>query len=283
MDTKRLAAQKVQEQGKAKEIVVALLYDFDGTLVPGNMHEHGFIEKMGLTIEDFWTMSDDLALEQNADNNLAYMCLTLQYAKRLGTTKKDFMSYGKDVKYFNGVENWFDRINEFGKKLGIRVEHYLISSGLSEMVEGMSIFPKFTKVYANRFMYDENGVAYWPARVVNYTDKTQFLFRISKGCLNETDKSVNDRSEYIRIPFKNMLYFGDGLTDVPCMAILQEHEGHCIGVYTPDKNKKTVEKLLNDKRVNVIAEGDYSEGSKIDKYVKSLLLKIKADYILENQ
>ena len=266
-----------------KYIDVAICYDFDGTLAPGNMHEHGFIEKMGLTVQDFWTLSDDLALEQNADNNLAYMCLTLQYAKRLGTTKKDFMSYGRDVKYFNGVENWFDRINEFGKKLGIRVEHYLISSGLSEMVEGMSIYPKFTRVYANRYMYDNNGVAFWPARIVNYTDKTQYLYRISKGCLDETDKSVNNRSEYIRIPFKNMLYFGDGLTDVPCMAILQEHEGHCIGVYTPDKNKKTVEKLLEDKRVNVIAEGDYSEGSKIDKYVKSLLLKIKADHVLDNQ
>ncbi len=283
MSTKRLTAQNVQEQGKAKEIVVALLYDFDGTLAPGNMHEHGFIEKMGLTVQDFWTLSDDLALEQNADNNLAYMCLTLQYAKRLGTTKKDFMSYGRDVKYFNGVENWFDRINEFGKKLGIRVEHYLISSGLSEMVEGMSICHKFTRVYANRYMYDDNGVAFWPARIVNYTDKTQYLYRISKGCLDETDKSVNNRTEKIRIPFKHMLYLGDGLTDVPCMSILQEHQGHCIGVYTPGKNKKTAEKLLDDKRVNVIAEGDYSEGSKIDKYVKSLLLKIKADHVLDNQ
>jgi phosphoserine phosphatase len=265
-----------------KELVVALLYDFDGTLAPGNMHEHGFIEKMGLTTPVFWNKSDNLALEQNADSNLAYMWLTLEEAKRLGTTKKDFMSYGKDVKYFEGVEDWFDRINAYGKKLGIRIEHYLISSGLSEMVEGMSIYPKFTKVYANRYMYDTNGVAFWPARIVNYTDKTQYLYRISKGCLEESDKSVNDRSSSTRIPFKHMLYFGDGLTDVPCMAILQEYGVHAIGMYAPRKSKKNAEKLLHDKRVNTIAAADYSEGSKIDKYVKSLLLKIKADEILES-
>ena len=265
-----------------QELVVALLYDFDGTLAPGNMHEHGFIEKMGLKTEEFWNKSDTLALEQNADSNLAYMLKTLEEAKKLGTTKKDFMSYGKDVKYFKGVEDWFDRINIYGKKLGIKVEHYLISSGLSEMVEGMSIYPKFTRVYANRYMYDHNGVAFWPARIVNFTDKTQYIYRISKGCLDETDNSVNNRTEKIRIPFKHMLYLGDGLTDVPCMSILQEHEGHCIGVYTPNKNKKTAEKLLEEKRVNIIAESDYSEGSKIDKYVKSLLLKIRTDAVLES-
>lgn len=272
-------SSKKKVQKTNTPIKVAFLYDFDGTLAPGNMHEHGFIEKMGLKTEEFWEMSDDLALEQNADSNLSYMYLTLAHAKRLGTTKKDFMSYGKTVQYFKGVEEWFDRINKFGKSLGIQVEHYLISSGLSEMVEGMNIFPKFTKVYANRFMYDTNGVAYWPARIVNYTDKTQYLYRISKGCLEEWDKSVNERQNEVRIPFQNMLYFGDGLTDVPCMAILQEYGGHAIGVYTPhkQKSKKTAEKLLSDERVNIIAAANYSEGSKIDKYVKKLLLKIKAD------
>lgn len=263
-------------------LTVAFLYDFDGTLAPGNMHEHGFIEKMGLKTEDFWKKSDSLALEQNADSNLAYMLQTLEEAKKLGTTKKDFMSYGKTITYFKGVEEWFDRINKFGKELGIKIEHYLISSGLSEMVEGMSIYPKFTRVYANRFMYDKNGVAYWPARIVNYTDKTQYLYRISKGCLDEGDKSVNDRTGSVRIPFKNMLYFGDGLTDVPCMAILQEYGGHAIGVYTPynKKSKQVAEKLYEDQRVNTIAIADYSDESRIDAYVKSLLMKIKADHSL---
>lgn len=279
MRTKNSDTQNVQKVKTKAPITVAFLYDFDGTLAPGNMHEHGFIEKMGLKTKDFWTLSDNLALEQNADSNLAYMHLTLEYAKRLGTTKKDFMSYGQTVQYFKGVEEWFNRINIFGKKLGIKIEHYLISSGLSEMVEGMSIYPNFTKVYANRFMYDTNGVAYWPARIVNYTDKTQYLYRISKGCLNEWDKSVNERQNEVRIPFQNMLYFGDGLTDVPCMAILQEYGGHSIGVYTPynQKSKKTAEKLLADERVNITALADYSENGKIDKYVKALLLKIKAD------
>ncbi|MBR1949014.1 MAG: haloacid dehalogenase-like hydrolase [Alphaproteobacteria bacterium] len=264
---------------KRNNIIVALLYDFDGTLAPGNMHEHGFIEKMGLTTNEFWNKSDNLALEQNADSNLAYMWLTLEEAKRLGTKKEDFMSYGSKITYFKGVEDWFKRINDYGKELGITVEHYLISSGLSEIVEGMSIYPNFKKVYANRYMYDKNGVAHWPARIVNYTDKTQYLYRISKGCLDEGDKSVNDRCENIRIPFTNMLYFGDGLTDVPCMAILQDYGGHSVGVYTPCKkgNQKNVKKLLEDGRINISAPADYSEGSKIDTYVKTLLRKIKAD------
>ena len=245
------------------------------------MHEHGFIEKMGLTTENFWNKSDTLAAKQNADSNLAYMWLTLEMAKKLGSKREDFVSYGKDIKYFKGVREWFDRINNFGKKLGIKVEHYLISSGLSEMVEGMSIYPKFTRIYANRYMYDANGVAFWPSRIVNYTDKTQYLYRISKGCLDECDKSVNDRANELRIPFKNMLYFGDGLTDVPCMAILQEYGGHCIGIYTPHKSKKIAEKLLADKRVNTIAPANYCEGGVIDKYVKTLLFKIKADNELE--
>lgn len=266
-----------------KKIKVAICYDFDGTLAQGNMQEYGFMENLGISPDEFWGKSDALAAQQNADSNLAYMWCMLEESRRrgVGFTKQDFMSCGKTINLFKGVDSWFDRINAYGKELGIEVEHYLLSSGLSEIVEGMPIYKKFTKVYANRFMYDVNGVAFWPAQIVNYTTKTQYLYRISKGCLDESDKSVNDRTkpEDRVIPFKRMLYLGDGLTDVPCMATLKKFGGYAAAVYTPNKKggKAVANQLLQDGRVDVVAAADYSEGSKIEQYVKALLQKLKAD------
>jgi phosphoserine phosphatase len=279
MKTTKRSTQDVQNE----QTVVAFIYDFDGTLAPGNMHEHYLLPKLGITPDEFWAKSDALAENKGADNNLAYMWLTLQLAKDLGIKKSDFQSYGKEVSLFKGVNDWFERINTYGESLGIKVEHYIISSGLHEMLEGMDVAKNFKKIYANRFMYNEDGIAYWPARIMNYTDKTQCLFRISKGCLDEADRSVNDKSKDFRIEFKNMLYFGDGLTDVPCMAILQKNGGHSIGVYSTERSKKTAEKLLADQRVNIIASADYSEEEKIDSYVKALLNKIHADEELYNR
>ncbi|MBR6663254.1 MAG: haloacid dehalogenase-like hydrolase [Alphaproteobacteria bacterium] len=271
-----------------KTVKVAICYDFDGTLAPGNMQEYDFMSKLNMKPAEFWDKSDALAAEQKADSNLAYMLTMLNEARsrNIGFTKEDFTSYGKNIKLFKGVEDWFDRINAYGKELGIEVEHYLLSSGLSEIVEGMPIYKKFNKVYACRFMYDSNGVAIWPAQVVNYTTKTQYLFRISKGCLEENDKSVNDRTlpEERNIPFTNILYVGDGITDVPCMAMLMKFGGHAAAVYTPRKKNgaKTANALLADGRVDCIAPADYTEGSRMDKYVKALLHKVKADSDLQN-
>jgi hypothetical protein len=273
---------------KKKDLLfkVAICYDFDGTLAYGNMQEYDFMSNLNIEADDFWNKSDTLAAEQNADSNLAYMWTMLEEAKRYGTTKEDFAACGKNIRMFKGVDTWFDRINKYAAKLGIEAEHYLLSSGLQEIVEGMPISAKFKKVYANRFMYDANGVAFWPAQIVNYTTKTQYLFRISKGCLDEGDKTVNDRTnpEDRVIPFTNMLYVGDGLTDVPCMATLKKFGGHAAAVYTPRKknNKKLANKLLEDRRVDVIAPADYSEGSRMDKFVKALLNQLKAEYELNN-
>ena len=273
--------------GKIK-FKVAICYDFDGTLAYGNMQEYDFMEKLGISPAEFWSKSDTLAAQNNADSNLTYMWCMLEESRRraVGFTKQDFMSYGKNIKMFKGAENWFDRINAYARTLGIEVEHYLLSSGLSEIVEGMPIYDKFTKVYACRFMYDANGVAYWPAQVVNYTTKTQYLYRISKGCLEEIDKSVNKRikPEERTIPFKRMLYIGDGLTDVPCMATLKKFGGYAAAVYTPSKkgNKKIANELLAEGRVDIIAPADYQEGSRMDVYVKALLCKLKAEYDLQN-
>ncbi len=270
--------------GKSKP-TFAILYDFDGTLAKGNMQEYDFMEKLNIKSDDFWQKSDSLALEQKADNNLAYMRIMLEEAQKIGKTREDFIACGKNIRFFKGVLEWFDRINAYGKKIGIKVEHYLLSSGLHEIVEGSPIYKKFKKVYACRFMYNENNEAYWPAQVVNYTTKTQYLYRISKGCLEECDKSVNNRMnpEDRYISFSRMLYIGDGLTDIPCMATLKKFGGYALAVYTPNQkgNKKVANQLLTDGRVDTITPANYTEGSPLDLYVKALLKKAKADYDFE--
>ncbi len=268
---------------KKDTIDVAICYDFDGTLSPGNMQEHGFIKTLHTTPQSFWEKSDTLAAKQQADNNLAYMLTMLQEAKSKGVAfrKEDLVKCGQNIKFFKGVESWFKRINAYARKQGIELHHFLLSSGLKEIVSGMPIAGEFTRVYACSFMYDENGVAVWPAQVVNYTTKTQYLFRISKGCLDEGDISVNDRTPQSdrAISFNRMMYIGDGITDIPCMAILRKFGGCSLAVYRPKtKNgKQRAEKLLKDGRVDNIIPADYSEGSKMDKTVKAWLDKIKAE------
>lgn len=260
------------------KLQVALCYDFDGTLAAGNMQEYGFMKRVGISPSAFWKKSDAMAQEHNADHLLSYMKCMLEEARsrKIPFKKQDFADCGKDVVLFPGAEGWFERINAYAAKKGIEVKHYLISSGLAEIVEGTSIAKYFDQLYACRFMYNEYGEAEWPARIVNYTDKTQYLFRINKGCLDANDDaSVNKRmpTEERPVPFSRMIYFGDGDTDVPSMVTVKKNGGHCVAVYQPKKKgaSKKAQKYLDDERVNLVAPADYSAGKKIDKYVKCVI------------
>lgn len=271
---------------RRKTVKAAICYDFDGTLSPGNMQEYGFVKKLGITPEAFWAEANNLVKEKKADDILAYMKVIIDQSqkKQLSVTKADFVEYGKDIKLFKGVEDWFDRINSYAKKHSIILEHYLISSGLKEMLEGTPIVKKFTKIFASSFLYDEQGAAVWPAIALNYTSKTQYLFRINKGCLDETDtEGVNrhvDRS-CRPIPFENMIYIGDGSTDIPCMAMLNKAGGHTLAVYKNGTKEKATA-LNRDGRAHMTALADYSEGKAIDRYIKAVLDKIAADNILHS-
>lgn len=265
---------------------VAICYDFDGTLAPGNMQEYGFMKALKTTPASFWKKSDELAAKHLADKNLCYMqtMLSEAAARNIAYRKEDLNRYGQDIKLFKGVESWFKRINAYAAECGIELQHFLLSSGLKEIVEGMPISKEFTKIYACSFMYDANGVAFWPAQVVNYTTKTQYLFRINKGCLDETDIAVNEKQVVRDIPFTQMMYIGDGLTDVPCMSMLRSLGGYALAVYRPHtKTGNThAQKLLKDDRVDNIAPADYSEGGKMDLLIKAWLQKIKAGYDFKN-
>ena len=225
--------------------IVALIYDFDGTLSPGNMQEFGFIQAIGKKPQEFWQESDKIALGQDASNILSYMKHMFDEAKKSGIKlrREDFKSFGASAELFPGVKDWFKIINEYGKSKGVKVEHYINSSGLAEMIEGTSIAHEFKRIFACSFLYNKDGEAEWPGVAVDYTAKTQFLFKINKGILSIRDnKKVNESKaeDNKRIPFPHMIYFGDGETDVPCMKIVKMFGGNSIAVYNPEIKKRSM-------------------------------------------
>ena len=261
-----------------KLVNLALCYDFDGTLAAGNMQEYGFIKNLGISADDFWNMSAALNKKVISDNVLRYMRLMLEEAKKrnIQVTQEYLFECGKMVVLFDGVRDWFKRINEYALSRDVVVSHYLISSGLEEIVAGTGIADCFKKVYASAYMYDDNGVAIWPARTVNYTEKTQYLYRIKKGCLHIADnRTVNARmpEKDCPVPFSRMIYFGDGDSDVPCMSMIRRSGGHCVVVYEHGKCGAYEQALqyVSDKRANIAAPADYSEGGVIDCYIKKVI------------
>lgn len=262
-------------KSKEDKPVVAICYDFDKTLTPDDMQAQGFIQSVGYDVAEFWQESNGLAGSNDMDQNLAYMFKMMDAAEgRVLFTKDTLLQCGQQVRLFPGVEEWFRRIRDYGEARGVIVEHYIISSGLKEMIEGTGIANEFEKIYASAFYYNEKGVAKWPAQVVNYTNKTQFLFRIEKGVLDINDPGVNEAfaPEDIRVPFRNMVYIGDSDTDIPCMKLVNSYGGHSIGVFNADTSDKTkVYKMMREGRIKYFAPADYSEDSQLDRLVKSII------------
>ena len=269
--------------------VLAICYDFDKTLSPDDMQAQGYIQSVGFDVKQFWNESNGMAQQNDMDGNLAYMYKMVREAEgNIIINKEALNDYGAKVQLFPGVSSWFERIRQYGKEHNVIVEHYIISSGLKEMIEGTEIAQRgvFEKIYASSFFFNERGVAVWPAQVVNYTNKTQFLFRIEKGVLDINDPGVNDYfpPEDIRIPFRNMVYIGDSDTDIPCMKLVNSYGGHSIGVYNPDtKDKTKVFKMTEDNRIRYYAAADYTTGSDLDCLVKAIIDKTAAYEVLEER
>ena len=264
--------------------IIALIYDFDGTLSPGNMQEFGFIQAIGSTPEEFWSKSDGIAKGQDASNILAYMKLMFDEARKNGIrlTREDFRRYGSDIVLFEGVREWFRNVNEYGRRHGVIIEHYINSSGLKEIIEGSPIAKEFKHIFAGSFIYDEAGEAEWPGIAVDFTAKTQFLFKIQKGIFSSRDaKRVNESmaDDAKRIPFTNMIYFGDGETDIPSMKVVNMFGGNAIAVFNPADPRKRglARKLLRQGRVNFITPAVYSRESRTFRVVCAIIDKVKAD------
>ena len=270
-----MQSREYERKHKEELPVIAICYDFDKTLTPDDMQAQGFIQSVGYDVPEFWKESNGLAENNDMDQNLAYMFKMMEAAEgQVLFTKDSLKRYGAQVRLFPGVESWFQRIRKYGEEHGVIVEHYIISSGLKEMIEGTTIANEFEKIYASSFLYNEKGVAKWPTQVVNYTNKTQFLFRIEKGVLDINDLGVNEAfaPENIRVPFRNMVYIGDSDTDIPCMKVVNSNGGYSIGVYNADtQDKAKVYKMMREGRIRYFAPSDYSEGSQLDELVKAII------------
>lgn len=264
------------------ETVIAICYDFDKTLSPKDMQEYTLIPKLGCDVKQFWSESNSYAKEKGMDKILSYMKLICDKceSRQIAITNNDYREMGKSVELFSGVDTWFDRINDFCKNNGIRVEHYIISAGLKEIIEGSTIANKFKRIFASSFIFDAYGKPVWPRQVVNYTSKTQYLFRINKGCTDDlSDES--DVNEFVdetkrRIPFSNFIYIGDSDTDIPAMKIVKQGGGCSIGVYNPSLvDIEKTSKLIVQKRIDFFAPADYSKDSLLDDIVHKVIAKIK--------
>ena len=266
--------------------IVAIMYDFDKTLSTTDMQNYSFIPRLGLTPEQFWGSTSQYTEKHGVERILAYMLNMIEQAKKknIVLTREFLQDCGKDIVFYPGVVNWFDRINKYGEEKGVIVEHYLVSSGTKEIVEGSQIFKSFKEVYACEYFYNEKGEAYWPKLAINYTQKTQYFFRIAKGATNVTDDSgVNQKSTSLRIPYENIIYLGDGMTDIACMTLVKKNDGTSIAIY-PESESNKVRQILDDNRVNFICTANYEDGSDLDKVIKLMIDKAATlNEIKENQ
>ena len=266
--------------------IIAFLYDFDKTLCTTDMEDYAFIPALGYTPAEFWAKANSFGWSNRMDGLLAYMYTMIQEcaAQSIKLDRAFLNRCGASIQLFPGVREWFGRINAFAKSLGVQVEHYVISSGLREIIEGSGIAHEFREIYACEFYYNGNGDACWPKLDVNFTNKTQFVYRINKGILDVSrDKELNDSmpDDSNRVPFTNMIYIGDGLSDVPCMKMMRAYGGQAIAVYQSG-NRQGVEKLLADGRVDFMFPADYRAGTELDRTVQDILQRMAiTDRLLE--
>lgn len=278
-----------------KFITMAIAYDFDGTLAPGNMQERSFIPKLGIDKEAFWAEANERARIHDMDEILAYMQLMLQKAKQveIPITKSAFLEHGREIRFFKGVDDFFDHINAYANERGVLIDHHIISSGLRDIIRGTSISGYFKNIFASGYKYDVNEVAEWPALAINYTNKTQYLFRINKGINNSYDNSIINKFVEMNqrpIPFQHMVYIGDGETDVPAMKMIKYQGGTAIAVYDPGKRKRgnrpsgkqVCQTLIEQKRADFIASADYSPESNLMNILKAIIDKIVVEYKLKS-
>lgn len=262
--------------------IVAIMYDFDKTLCTRDMQEYTFIPSLGIQPDDFWNGTGEIASKEQMDSVLTYMYCMITESQQSGKpfTREDLVECGKHIEYLPGVEEWFERVNRYGEEAGVRVEHYVLSSGLKEIIEGSSIAKFFKKIFASEFLYDsQTGNPIWAKMAVNYTNKTQFVYRINKGVLdisNNVDVNASRPDDDRRVYFNNMIYIGDGLTDVPCMKLVKQSGGHSIALYQNGQKDK-VQPLLIHERVDWIFEADYRKGQALDQAMHDLICKLGVD------
>jgi phosphoserine phosphatase len=267
-----------------KKPIVGIVYDFDRTLAVEDLQNFSFIPSLGMKPEEFWEKTNQNSIKFGMEKILSYMYMMIEESKKLSIklTKDYLFSLGKSVRFFPGLETWFKRINQFGESQGVIVEHYIITSGTKEIIEGTKIANEFTKIFGCEFLFSEQTKeAIWPKIAINYTMKTQYFFRIAKGILNQSeDDKVNERTKEKRIKYRNLIYIGDGLTDVPAMLMAKENGGKSIAVYSKGHIEKA-KLLIQDERVNFVCEADYSRNSLLEKVIQLNIQQMAISELLE--
>jgi len=267
--------------------ILAIMYDFDKTLSTTDMQDYTFIPKLGYKdTRDFWEDTGKFSNKYNVERILSYMYMMVEKCKEknIPLTREYLRECGKNIEFLPGVSTWFKRINDYGEEKGVKVEHYLVSSGTLEIVEGCKIFNEFTKAFGCEFHYNDEGIAVWPKLAINYTQKTQFFYRIAKNKFSIIDDAgVNEKSKSLRIPYKNIVYIGDGMTDIACMTLIKKSGGTSVAVYRDDETKEKVTQIYNDERVSFIAKTDYTKGSRMEKVFKILIDTVAARSSLDQE
>jgi hypothetical protein len=263
--------------------IIGIVYDFDGTLSPNNMQEDTIFRAYGIDKDELWAKADRLVKEKGYERTLAYLKLLIHDAafREKPLQREDLKALACQIEYYPGVKDYFANFSKFlqtipeVEKWGIQVEHYVVSSGMKEILEGANIYQYFKRVYACEYDYDEKGPVF-PKLVINDTNKTQFLFRIVKGKLdlNEDVNSHMPDSER-RIPFRNLIYIGDSFTDIPSMTVIQRYGGSAIAVFNPHfPVPSKVMDMIQEGRADHFAPADYSERSLLINIIHTTLRKI---------
>jgi len=267
---------------------IALIYDFDGTLSPRPMQEYTFLPQIGEDPAKFWAEVNAFAKEHHADNLITYMHLMYKKAKAKGVRidRADLVKQGAAVELFDGVQEWFATIGDYvtlRAETPVAIKHYLVSSGLQEIIEGTSIYPEFSAVFASEYFFETYDLPY-PKRVITDTGKTQYLFRINKG-VEDLGRSINSHMPEAErpIPFSQMIYFGDGDTDVPSMAVMRKNGGYAVAVHPPGGGEAKCADLYRAGRVDFFAPADYRRSSDLFKRTCLILDKVIADIRLQEE
>nr|VFK55566.1 MAG: haloacid dehalogenase-like hydrolase [Candidatus Kentron sp. TUN]VFK56208.1 MAG: haloacid dehalogenase-like hydrolase [Candidatus Kentron sp. TUN]VFK62452.1 MAG: haloacid dehalogenase-like hydrolase [Candidatus Kentron sp. TUN] len=265
----------------------AIVYDFDGTLSRGTMQDYGFLPSLKINPSDFWKSVDETARIRDCDHVLMYLWQMLNEAKQRGSpiTKEALARHGTKIPLFPGVKTWFGRMNKYALSRKLKLEHYVISSGNLEIIAGCPIYDEFKKVFASKYLYNDQGEAIWPGISINYTTKTQYLFRINKGVLNNWNNHRVNRwlpMEDRPLPFTRMIFIGDGDTDIPSMKMVRYQGGFSIAVFDPDhgepqKSQKNIESLISEDRVDFVAPANYEAGSQLEIITKGIIGRFARD------
>ena len=273
--------------------IIAIVYDYDRTLSPRPMQEDVIFERIGVEASKFWSMADELKGNKSYEDELAWIRLLLDNPSFRCLSNLDLEGMGRNLKFYPGVPEMFAEL-EVGLhsdkylRHGVALEHYIVTSGLKSVLAGSILSQNVQAIFGCELDEDEEGRVYWPKRIISHTAKTQYLFRITKG-LEYVDLShdVNDHmpEPERRIPFSNMLYIGDGPTDVPCFAVISSRGGKSLAVYDPSSKVSfaTCMSLREAQRVDEIAEADYRQNTHLRRLMEHYVIQMADRIVLQQE